>query len=269
MKKEIIGKKVSGLTTEGLVERKRLVSFRGRISFVLLGLCLAMRCGENMSDQVAEGPVSAQAEKGPADSAEEPAKEPAKTKRTKAATKPPSVPAEGKKDEPKPQPETRPESPRSPAHQFLGMWGTMKKLENPILMGTGLPERLFWDGEITIRPFASIKMGNIGPQKELSLGVGKKMELVMPVTIQSFNAKICPENNMANAVRIISIGGIYKLPDGGFALACTPDLVHRIKIMNEKGGQAWDRTLFINLANLKSLQPSADTWIKLVPQIIF
>ena len=55
---EIIGKeakKVDSLTKEGLMERKRLTSFRNRVSTALLGLCLVMHCGEVVSDKIVEG----------------------------------------------------------------------------------------------------------------------------------------------------------------------------------------------------------------------
>jgi len=91
--KEIIGKKGADetLTTEGLMGRKRLVSFRGRVSFVLLGLCLVMRCGEGLSDQATEELADAQTEEGQANSVEEPASVPLEKKIEKPIEAPKKV----------------------------------------------------------------------------------------------------------------------------------------------------------------------------------
>jgi hypothetical protein len=66
--KEIIGEedgKVNGLTKEEFMGRRLLASRRGRIGLTVLGLCLAMRCGERLSDQKVEEPAKKTTETTP------------------------------------------------------------------------------------------------------------------------------------------------------------------------------------------------------------
>jgi len=157
------------LTKEGLMERKRLVSFRGRVSFVLLSLGLVLHCGDSLSDKVAEEPAQKIAE-------------------------------------------ATPEKPKNPALQFLGEWGLSLKgiIDENIVIRSWAPE------------------GKADPPKELGWGKGI-MKLVLPVKFKMNLGAKMPTKDM----QIVEFfGGIYKLPEGDYFLACKDNLGlgYRMKI---------------------------------------